>query len=395
MRTLLVALTLVVVTGVGCSSAASNRLDTGHTPRSTHPTSLRILSALGLDSSCTVAFDGGSFSGTCRPAATCQAEGRMSGEDKSCERGSLCCVNGPSRVVLDPSSKPPDGEAGLPWGSGEQRQPGTLVPPPAATAALAIAVPAAEIPDAYAVAPAVPTCPDERKVRKVCKENPGDKAGCDKALDLASCPAHCLVAVVPLSIPAAARAAGQTIDWVCQPAPGTTMRESARSDRASAPAALSRAAIIQNAVAWLQHRIRYSQRRYHGAPVAYRTDCSGFVSMAFEVPQFTTAFVQKVLASADADAREREKAVIERVACKSMLPGDAMVSAGHIVLFRRWTNRAAGEMELWEEKGTAHGTVASHNQFSGFEAMTEAATDGKIKGRGTYFCLRRKNIQEL
>jgi hypothetical protein len=238
--------------------------------------------------------------------------------------------------------------------------------------------------DAYANA-LPPTCPVSRQAKTVCKEIHGHTGGCADVHDMTTCPAECVTSVKRLTF------GGQTSDWVCQPErpPGGTKRGYMSDDRTSptrdTPPAITRAQIIDNAVAWINNRVRYSQKRSHGNP-AYRTDCTGFVSMSLGLPLWgTTGFVRGCLAWTG-------DKTIERTPCKSMLPGDAMVSQGHVVLFRKWTNQALGKMELWEEKGTAYGTVVSHNEFTGFAAMADTATDGIVHGRGQYFCFKRKNI---
>jgi hypothetical protein len=339
--------------------------------------------------------------GTCKAVTACQAEGKQSVPGFCPGKASVqCCVSNGAGAAAGGAAGGTAGGAVLGGAAGaggaiaEQRQPDTLDgaaggsaagPPPAVGGAGPAAVPGALV-DAYTNAATTPTCPLARQARTVCKEIHGHTGGCgDLHDDMATCPVACQVAVKRLTL------GGQNIDWVCQAErpQGGTKRGYMSDDRTSptrdTPPAITRAQIIDNAVAWINNRIRYSQKRSHGNP-AYRMDCTGFVSMSLGLPLWgTTGFVRGCLAySGDK--------TIERTPCKSMQPGDAMVSQGHVVLFRKWTDQTQGTIELWEEKGTAYGTVVSHNEFSGFAAMTAAATDGIVRGRGQYFCFKRKNI---
>ena len=239
--------------------------------------------------------------------------------------------------------------------------------------------------DGYARADAVPTCPASRQLTAACKENYGNSAGCDvKREPYSTCPTNCRVNIKKITF-------GETdIRWVCDsektgPTRGYT-QSSASDPTRGTPPAITRATILDRAVRWINERVRYSQRRMHGNR-AYRTDCTGFVSMAFDLPQWgTTSFVRGALNRGSAEK------TIERVACKGMLPGDSLVSEGHIVLFRRWIEHSTCKMEWWEARGTAWGAVKGEFEFDNCGSMSNTATDGQVKGRGKFWCLKRKEI---
>jgi hypothetical protein len=180
--------------------------------------------------------------------------------------------------------------------------------------------------------------------------------------------------------------------------------------RLEAPESISRKDILERALVWLNARIRYSQIRYHSEPsidggLGYRTDCSGFVGMAWKgnpsthplthyvtlthirttVLAFSTSWVRGQLDSGSTT-------ILSGVACKDMLPGDAIVNSGHIALFRKWISKRDGSFLVWEEKGTAYGTVEASKTFTGWsEDSTEMGFKTKHSS-SVYRCLRRANL---
>lgn len=122
---------------------------------------------------------------------------------------------------------------------------------------------------------------------------------------------------------------------------------------------------IDRAFSWYDDDVPYSQSRYHDG---YRTDCSGFVSMAWDLgTSYTTAsFVvgggeSFLLGGYDA-----------------LRPGDALVrrknGAGHIVLFLGWNNAAKTSACVIEQNSTAldmeFGTrTTSSLRASGYKAI--------------------------
>ena len=93
----------------------------------------------------------------------------------------------------------------------------------------------------------------------------------------------------------------------------------------------------------------------------YRTDCSGFVSMAWGL---TDSSGRKVSANTSSlwNYSRRLSSPDE------LLPGDAVNSstsngvtggANHVVLFVGWIDKSKRIFKAYEEKGTAYGTVES------------------------------------
>lgn len=89
----------------------------------------------------------------------------------------------------------------------------------------------------------------------------------------------------------------------------------------------ARRTAIERGFTWFDQNVSYSQSRYYGG---YRTDCSGFISMCWQLGQsYTTAnFI------GDGASWDRLSSF------DSLKPGDALVrrsnGAGHIVMFLGW-----------------------------------------------------------
>jgi hypothetical protein len=106
---------------------------------------------------------------------------------------------------------------------------------------------------------------------------------------------------------------------------------------------ITRQQILQNALGWLAQDVPYSQTRYFngvGDPLTtYRTDCSGFVSMAWQTDVRTDAnnwnggYVTWTLPN----IATRLPSVLD------LQPGDILDNlAHHVILFTGWVNKAAG-----------------------------------------------------
>ncbi len=113
-----------------------------------------------------------------------------------------------------------------------------------------------------------------------------------------------------------------------------------------ADASPARATAIRRGLAWFDANVPYSQTRSHGG---YRTDCSGFVSMCWELG---TSYTTENFADGSGEA-ERLGAISE------LLPGDALVrragGAGHMFLFAGWADAAHANACVIEERSTALG----------------------------------------
>lgn len=86
-----------------------------------------------------------------------------------------------------------------------------------------------------------------------------------------------------------------------------------------------RAAVIERAQAWTDERVPYSQTAYRGG---YRTDCSGFVSMAWGLPENLTTW--------------RIPLVAEEISKDDLEAGDILLDCTsddrHVVIFEKWAN---------------------------------------------------------
>ena len=111
-------------------------------------------------------------------------------------------------------------------------------------------------------------------------------------------------------------------------------------DRASG----SRRAAIARGLEWLEDDVPYSQTRTHEG---YRTDCSGFVSMCW---QLGTSF-----STADFAASSSKWKPLPSY--ESLVPGDALVrrvsGQGHIVLFVGWDDDSHDGACVLEQASTA------------------------------------------
>lgn len=91
----------------------------------------------------------------------------------------------------------------------------------------------------------------------------------------------------------------------------------------SPAAALTRDEVVARARSWVQRDVSYSQgRSFEG----YRTDCSGFVSMAWGLDKsYTTSTIGQTAT---------------RIPLAQLEPGDAILTPGHVVIFAGWADPA-------------------------------------------------------
>ena len=80
--------------------------------------------------------------------------------------------------------------------------------------------------------------------------------------------------------------------------------------------------IITNAKTWLNPSIPYSKSKYHTD--GYRTDCSGYVSMAWELG--TSETTSTLTNYATPITKDELKA------------GDVLLSGSHVLIFDSWAN---------------------------------------------------------
>jgi hypothetical protein len=110
---------------------------------------------------------------------------------------------------------------------------------------------------------------------------------------------------------------------------------------------ITRAQIIARAQVWVQQQVPYSQTEWHkNQNGIYRQDCSGYVSMAWDLNQNTDFWTGNL------------NLVSHTIPAAEMLPGDILLSDVHTILFAGWANAQHTEFDYYEE---AHpGTVARY-----------------------------------
>lgn len=118
---------------------------------------------------------------------------------------------------------------------------------------------------------------------------------------------------------------------------------------------ISASEILSRAASW--NGTPYSTGTYKDGPggdVAYRTDCSGYVSMAFHLSSSLTTVTLP--------------SVVHSISKADLQPGDILGvlgagtggNAGHVLIFDGWANSAHTEYNAWEnsgDQGVHHGTI--------------------------------------
>ncbi|GAA0623038.1 hypothetical protein GCM10009547_27570 [Sporichthya brevicatena] len=102
---------------------------------------------------------------------------------------------------------------------------------------------------------------------------------------------------------------------------------------------ITRDEVIGRAVSWVLQQVPYSQTSWWtDSNGTYRQDCSGYVSMAWNLNQRINYWTGN-LAS-----------VSHRIATKSLKPGDILLlPRSHVVIFAGWANSAKTKFHLYEE----------------------------------------------
>ncbi|MFE9466401.1 hypothetical protein ACFYNW_22500 [Streptomyces virginiae] len=136
---------------------------------------------------------------------------------------------------------------------------------------------------------------------------------------------------------------------------------------------IARSEIMSRAVNWLNRDIPYSQSAYASDPDGdhtYRTDCSGFVSMAWHAStSYTTASLPSVSTT---------------ISKSDLQPGDALnTSDGHVVLFEKWVDKGAGKFSYIHESKPNDDMMRGQDYLNG-------GSDGRIAGHAAsgYVALR-------
>lgn len=140
---------------------------------------------------------------------------------------------------------------------------------------------------------------------------------------------------------------------------------------------ITRTEIMSRAVNWLNRDIPYSQSAYASDPDGdhtYRTDCSGFVSMTWHA---ATSYTTASLPGAGSTISKSD-----------LQPGDALnTQDGHVVLFEKWVDKAAGKFSYIHEANTNDDMMRGQDYLNG-------GTDGRIAGHAAsgYVALRYDNV---
>jgi hypothetical protein len=119
----------------------------------------------------------------------------------------------------------------------------------------------------------------------------------------------------------------------------------------SAPAyAITRSQVLARAQSWVDAQVPYSQSAsYPDTTTGYRTDCSGYVSMAWRAQYSSGAPASYTTSSLGS--------ISHQIAVADLQPGDIVLKAGsHVRLFGWWTDGSHTQYVAFEERTT--GTVA-------------------------------------
>ncbi|WP_242909512.1 hypothetical protein [Actinomadura terrae] len=119
-----------------------------------------------------------------------------------------------------------------------------------------------------------------------------------------------------------------------------------RKEATPEPVASPRSEVIERAKTWnpgTSDRVSYSQSDYHNG---YRTDCSGFVSMALGLPK-----------PGENTVGLTSSRYTERISMSELKKGDLVMDASgtnttrHVVIFEKWANSAHTSYWAYEQRG--------------------------------------------
>ena len=100
----------------------------------------------------------------------------------------------------------------------------------------------------------------------------------------------------------------------------------------------TRAGIIARAETWWDAKVSYNQDGYYNG---YRTDCSGFVSMAWQLTNNPTPWTGTL------------PQYSHEIDWSQLLPGDALLTNGHVILFHSWVDSTKQRYNFIELASTA------------------------------------------
>ena len=110
--------------------------------------------------------------------------------------------------------------------------------------------------------------------------------------------------------------------------------------------AISRAQMMARAQLWVQDQVPYSQTEWFtDANGTYRQDCSGYVSMAWDLDQNTDFWTGNL------------NLVSHTIPAAQLLPGDILLSDEHTILFAGWADAGHTTFDYYEE---SHPDTVAH-----------------------------------
>lgn len=165
------------------------------------------------------------------------------------------------------------------------------------------------------------------------------------------------------------------------------------------PSAVTRASVLQRAQAWVSLHVPYSQKSAysytqglfhianHPNIAAYRTDCSGFVSMAYQLPTEAAngAFFGGPITS-------QLSQYFHPITKAQLLPGDILFLSktnahdGHVVIFAGWASAQQNRYIGLEEFGGK--SINGHPTSGTIQRNIAYPYDTRSKGSGDYIPMR-------
>jgi len=108
---------------------------------------------------------------------------------------------------------------------------------------------------------------------------------------------------------------------------------------------LNSRAVIARAKTWTKHKVPYNQSAWKNG---YRTDCSGFVAMAWDIPVNVVTWQVPLVA--------------KRISKSQLEPGDVLLNTQrdrHVVMFEKWVNKKHTAYWVLEQTGqnSVEGTI--------------------------------------
>ncbi|MFD0331952.1 hypothetical protein ACFQZC_36790 [Streptacidiphilus monticola] len=151
-----------------------------------------------------------------------------------------------------------------------------------------------------------------------------------------------------LAVAAAAVALVAATPTLANAAPTTAASAAAVTANSSVNGSISASEILSRAASW--NGTPYSTTTYKygpGGDIAYRTDCSGYVSMALHLASSLTTISLP--------------SVVHSISKADLQPGDIIGvlgpntggNAGHVLIFDGWANSAHSQYYAWENSGGA------------------------------------------